>query len=232
MTSDGGAMWLRNSNANLTNSTFTANGSVVGTGGIELVNALAAFIFTVNLDSTILAANSGPGGNLYSSDNVTLNASNSLFGDDPAEINGVNIDNVFIDAPGLAPLADNGCAVPAGALATAACVQTHALLPSSPALNAGSNPLNLAFDQRGAYFPRVLGEAADIGAFEFGECPVLHMTDYVVSTTETHDECQIRAGPNMTVTSTGNLTLKGEVRIGIDREVRIEKGGRLRIQIE
>ena len=38
------------------------------------------------------------------------------------------------------------------------------LLPGSPALNVGSNPANLATDQRGA--ARVVGAAADMGAFE------------------------------------------------------------------
>ena len=33
-------------------------------------------------------------------------------------------------------------------------------------MNAGSNPLGLTTDQRGAPFPRVSGPAADIGAFE------------------------------------------------------------------
>ena len=38
----------------------------------------------------------------------------------------------------------------------------------SPAINAGSNPLALTTDQRGAGFPRVVGGAADMGAYESG----------------------------------------------------------------
>ena len=42
-----------------------------------------------------------------------------------------------------------------------------ALVPIlSAALDAGSNPDNLDFDQRGNGYPRVGGTAADIGAFE------------------------------------------------------------------
>jgi hypothetical protein len=41
------------------------------------------------------------------------------------------------------------------------------LLPGSPAINAGSNPLGLTTDQRGGGFPRVLGGAADMGAYEY-----------------------------------------------------------------
>ncbi len=43
---------------------------------------------------------------------------------------------------------------------------THALLAGSCALDAGSNPDGLATDQRGAGFPRVVGSAPDIGAWE------------------------------------------------------------------
>jgi hypothetical protein len=55
----------------------------------------------------------------------------------------------------LGPLADNGGPT-----------RTHALLPGSPAINAGSNPAGLTFDQRGFNYARVQGAAADIGAFE------------------------------------------------------------------
>ena len=43
---------------------------------------------------------------------------------------------------------------------------THALGAGSPALDAGSNPASLIYDQRGADFARVVGKAADIGAYE------------------------------------------------------------------
>ncbi|MBX7105050.1 MAG: hypothetical protein K1X57_13275 [Gemmataceae bacterium] len=43
---------------------------------------------------------------------------------------------------------------------------THALLTGSPAIDAGSNPSALSFDQRGTGFARVLGPSADMGAFE------------------------------------------------------------------
>ncbi|HEX4588566.1 MAG TPA: choice-of-anchor Q domain-containing protein, partial [Gemmataceae bacterium] len=43
--------------------------------------------------------------------------------------------------------------------------QTMALLAGSPALNAGSNPGNVATDQRGV--PRTIGPAPDIGAYEY-----------------------------------------------------------------
>jgi hypothetical protein len=63
--------------------------------------------------------------------------------------------DTITDDPLLLPLADNGGPT-----------MTHAFDATSPALDAGSNPDDLAFDQRGEGFPRFLGEAPDIGAFE------------------------------------------------------------------
>jgi hypothetical protein len=57
--------------------------------------------------------------------------------------------------PHLAPLADNG-----GPTAT------HAIAADSPAIDAGNNVAGLDTDQRGSGFARVVGAAADIGAFE------------------------------------------------------------------
>jgi CSLREA domain-containing protein len=57
--------------------------------------------------------------------------------------------------PRLGPLADNGGPT-----------QTMALLPDSPALGRGNNPLNLTTDQRGTGFPRPAESAIDMGAFQ------------------------------------------------------------------
>jgi hypothetical protein len=69
-------------------------------------------------------------------------------------VNGIAGNLVGVD-PRLGPLQDNGGPTP-----------TMALLLGSPAIDAGSNPLNLPTDQRGD--PRVVGAGADIGAYEFG----------------------------------------------------------------
>jgi len=55
--------------------------------------------------------------------------------------------------PRLGPLADHGGGR-----------RTHALLPGSPVIDLGSNPLNLQFDERG--LPRVVNFKPDIGAYE------------------------------------------------------------------
>ncbi len=63
--------------------------------------------------------------------------------------------DTITDDPLLLPLADNGGPT-----------MTQAFDLSSPALDAGSNPDGLDFDQRGEGYRRVLGAAADIGAYE------------------------------------------------------------------
>jgi hypothetical protein len=57
--------------------------------------------------------------------------------------------------PQLGPLQSNGGPT-----------QTMALLPGSPAINAGDNTNAPAYDQRGPGFPRIVGGTIDIGAFE------------------------------------------------------------------
>ncbi|HET6632220.1 MAG TPA: choice-of-anchor Q domain-containing protein [Rhodanobacteraceae bacterium] len=64
--------------------------------------------------------------------------------------------NVYSDAPGLAPLADNGGPT-----------QTMLPQPGSPLIDAGdTNATAEQYDQRGAPFARVVGAAIDIGAIE------------------------------------------------------------------
>ena len=63
--------------------------------------------------------------------------------------------DTITDDPHLGPLQDNG-----------GLTFTHALLPGSPAIDAGNDAADLADDQRGNGFVRVSGAAADIGAFE------------------------------------------------------------------
>jgi len=79
--------------------------------------------------------------------------------------------------PLLAPLADNGGpTLPGGAR-----LLTHALLPGSPALDAGNPAFVLGFegasefDGRGAPFTRLAGPRVDIGAFE-AQSPVGALT--------------------------------------------------------
>src|SRR5262249_14485942 len=59
-------------------------------------------------------------------------------------------------SPGLLPLGNFGGPT-----------RTCALMPTSTAIDKGSNPKSFATDQRGTIFTRVNGSAADIGAYEY-----------------------------------------------------------------
>src|SRR5260370_19849276 len=58
--------------------------------------------------------------------------------------------------PLLGPLDDNGGPT-----------LTHALMPGSPAIDAGNNAYATDWDQRGEGFPRIVNDIIDIGAFEY-----------------------------------------------------------------
>jgi Ca2+-binding RTX toxin-like protein len=114
------------------------------------------------LNSTILAGNSDSGSTPDLAPPVSVTVRSSLIGNNT----GTGLAAGFPDAngnligsaanpidPRLGLLADNGGPT-----------QTLALLADSPAIDAGSNPLNLTTDQRGQ--SRQIGAAVDIGAFE------------------------------------------------------------------
>ena len=145
----------------ITNSTIGNNSSNL-TGGI--VNG-----GEVTVTSTIIA---NVGNNNINGDDFTSGGNNFISGEAETNFRGVP---VTISAEGftngengdivgtlenpidplLGELQDNGGSTP-----------TQALLDGSPAINAGSNPNELATDQRGEGFDRTIGEATDIGAFE------------------------------------------------------------------
>jgi len=104
---------------------------------------------------SIISAN----GTVDIGDSCVLEAQNSLLG----TISGTTLvdqgGNLMGVEARLGPLADNGGPT-----------QTHELLPGSPAINAGPNPLPAfpgnEFDQRGEGYARVVAGVVDIGAYE------------------------------------------------------------------
>lgn len=91
---------------------------------------------------------------------------------------------------------------------------THALLAGSSAI-LGAPTCGLAKDQRGA--PR--GVFCDAGAFEYGGCPELVLSDDTVLAAEDYEACQITVGPNYAVIGPfGDLTLRAgrEIVLGND----------------
>ena len=168
----GGGVRNHSGTLTLTNVTITNNRSNVGSGGGISASG------TVNLRNTIVAGNfQGASPSTIPSDisgNVSFfGSSNNLIGTGGSGglFNGNNGNQVGVFNVRLGPLADNGGQT-----------QTHALLPGSPALDAGSNSFvtNPPFtgsapftDQRGPGFKRILDAAdsnttqtVDIGAYE------------------------------------------------------------------
>ena len=94
----------------------------------------------------------------YSAADFDVFSNNATVGGDHNAVMTTNIAmpaDTLTDDPLLLPLADNGGPT-----------LTHAFDMTSVALDAGSNPDGLDFDQRGDGFARVAGAAADIGAYE------------------------------------------------------------------
>lgn len=143
----------------ITDSTVTDNHAVHATslgGGVFQLDQ--SYDHALAISGSIVAGNTaGGGGNdLVKDPESILTANFSLIGTGITPDAGGN--NIVTDNPLLAPLANNGGPTP-----------THALLPGSPAINAGAPILAIdpeAFDQRGLGFPRVVGGRYDIGAFE------------------------------------------------------------------
>ena len=138
----------------INNSTISDNQATVFAGGIS---------GSADITSSIVADNSNNNntGTNNLSGEFTSGGNNLIADGDGATgfTNGKNGDIVGttenpID-PQLGELQDNGGATP-----------TQELLAESPAIDAGSNPNNLATDQRGEGFDRTVGDGTDIGAYE------------------------------------------------------------------
>lgn len=158
--------------ATIVDSTIAYNHSVARVGGLNLIisatisnttiasneafNGLAGVLFsgeTLDLESTIIANNmAGPipdDFEVYGTPTVTGANNLVVSGSGPLPPDTIS------DDPLLDVLGDNGGPT-----------FTMALMPGSPAIDTGNNVAQLANDQRGAGFARVVGAGADIGAFE------------------------------------------------------------------
>ncbi|MGA2232071.1 MAG: choice-of-anchor Q domain-containing protein, partial [Tepidisphaeraceae bacterium] len=177
VTQDGGAIEADFAILNIVNSTFAANSAGDSGGAIES-NAATTTITNATI-STNNAVNGGggidiqPGGDtsLY---NTIVSGNTLADGVTPSDLSGpldeslqsgqaASSNNLITVAGlGLGALANNGGPT-----------QTMALLPGSPAIDAGDDALALdvngnplTTDQRGVGFPRIVGAAVDIGAYE------------------------------------------------------------------
>jgi CSLREA domain-containing protein len=150
---------------NLSNSTVSGNRLGRETGGLHNLGALI-------LQNVTIAGNEGAGiknsGNMVLRHVLLANPVNCVFGPSAGYFfslapNLASDETCNLTAPGdlsgvdplLGPLQDNGGPT-----------WTHALLPGSPAIDAGENAACLALDQRGVQRPQPEGGTCDIGAFE------------------------------------------------------------------
>jgi hypothetical protein len=209
------ALELDNStvNGNLAPATRTG-GIVISTGATNPPSANNATTPTMTLISSILANNQGSGGDVATSvatiPTFTINATKSLIETicpSPGCVIAVSGSGNLPTGtnPMVGPLAFNG-----------GTTRTHALLAGSPAINAGSNPLALATDQRGGTFARVVGAAADMGAYEFtpGTTPTFQSAvsrkvhgaagtfDLPLGLVSTNPTTEPRTGPAQTIVMT------------------------------
>ena len=205
-TIQGGSTGIKNEK---TGTVTITNSTIAGCGaGIDNIGTLTAVNVTIaysqgaglydepgavaTLYNTIVALNTFQDGNAYyavSYDDIAgepvspasaynligLGGSGGLIDQstDPAHHNRVGVANVGL----AAGLTDNGGPI-----------QTIALLPASPAIDAGAtalaNQYGLTTDQRGAGFPRTIDGTIDIGAFEspaFGS-PTVYTVDLTSDT--------------------------------------------------
>jgi len=113
----------------------------------------------MDFTNTIIAGNSGQGGSCIVGGPGGYKGEGSIGENRNNLVRGGNCNPAFTDEPMLGPLADNGGAT-----------LTHALLPSSPAIDAlPLSSCTVPTDQRGATRPVFVNSAdtpCDIGAFE------------------------------------------------------------------
>lgn len=128
----------------LTNVTVAGNGGT----GINMNLGTASPVGPVQLTNTVIANNTG--GNCFHALLVSLG--HNVDSDGSCSLNAAG-DLTNVD-PRLGPLQDNGGAT-----------STQALLPRSPAIDAGTNVNCPATDQRGVTRPQ--GGSCDIGAYEY-----------------------------------------------------------------
>jgi hypothetical protein len=173
------------------------NGAASGQGGGGIGSLVAAGI--TSIESTIVANNT----NANAPDALgSIAASFSLIRNQTgATVSGSNNLPAGTD-PRLGPLQNNG-----------GTTQTIALLPGSPAINAGSNPASLTTDQRGAGYTRVFESAADIGAFEAQQTTV----PSVVVNAGQANLVQRSMVTSLTVTFSGVVTFTGQAAFQLAR---------------
>lgn len=226
-----GAVYSNDSLCTITNSTFSGNSATIGAAGAINLSGNANVIVncTISGNSTTF---SGFGGGIFVVTKESLSLENTIIagntGGDCSIAQGVlfasNSHNLIGDGtcspmlsgdPKLGPLQNNGGPTP-----------TMALLPGSPAIDAGDDsalgaPLSLTTDQRGIGFPRKAGAHVDIGAFEvqplsgpsFDTCLKDNSTSNLIQWNSTTGQYKFtRCSDGFMLTGTGAVALVNGIR--------------------
>ena len=164
---DGGGAYLGRGDAILTSATITENVSHTGGGlAIAALDSFSSLILTSSIVAENLATSPEPN-DIEFLGSGTFTAVQSLIGDN----NGTGLTEAPVGSPdangNLIGGSTNGLIDPLlGGLAdNGGPTKTQALLPGSPAIDAGGSTPS-TFDQRGSPFLRISGGTADMGAFE------------------------------------------------------------------
>ncbi len=167
----GGGIYLFATTTVIRNSTISGNSAKNSGGGI---GNFAGSLVTIKNSTIAFNVTTGNGGGIGGS-SVTLNSvivANNTAGGTGPDVNGpVTADfTLFSNNSGATITGANNVENLSANLTSLGSfggpTQTHGLLTGSNALNVGNNADSLANDQRGAGFPRQVGVAVDIGAFE------------------------------------------------------------------
>jgi len=161
------------------NSTFDNNGAGAG-GGLYLTAGGTLWNCTVAFNG--ISGGGGIGGGIHG--DVTLEStivSNNLSGTGPDVFGAVTAKNCALgSSAGFSSYANQGGNLPFGTNMQftqnisgtfGGGVLTVPLAYTSPCKNKGSNPSGALYDERGPGYPRVVGTAPDIGAFEIQPPP-------------------------------------------------------------
>jgi hypothetical protein len=157
-TKTGGGIFVRLFDVMSVSNSTIANNTALRGGGMYVSGTPQRFA----LQSTIVADNAASAG----AADIAVQSALTIFGANnlviTADVAATLPGDTLHDEPKLLPLANNG-----------GLTRSHALAQGSPAIDVGNDMANLATDQRGTGFPRVLGAAADIGAYESALAPLL-----------------------------------------------------------
>jgi len=161
---NGAAIYVNNmGSVTITSCTIAANTAAHASGIFSSSGGGAA---TVTLLNTIVAGNTGSGGesDLNGSGTFTSSGYNAFGSKGSVTITTLASDIVSLLAGSdLGPLQNNGGAV-TGPPGSTMPLETMALLPGNPAVNAGDPALATTLDERG--MPRNAGTGVDIGAYQ------------------------------------------------------------------